>query len=82
MKTTIDLPDDLLIKAKVFAAQKRKTLREIVITGLERELEAGTPALKGKEKPAIRWITVKGGPPQGIDPANRDSLSDILNRPT
>jgi hypothetical protein len=34
MKTTIDLPDDLLHRAKVFAAQQRTTLKELVITGL------------------------------------------------
>ena len=35
MKTTIDLPDDLLHRAKVVAAQRKTTLKELVIQGLE-----------------------------------------------
>ena len=35
MKTTIDLPDDLLHRAKVVAAQRRTTLKELVVTGLD-----------------------------------------------
>ena len=45
MKTTIDLPDEVLRKAKVFAAEHRTTLRELVIEGLElvrRQSEAVT----------------------------------------
>jgi hypothetical protein len=45
MKTTIDLPDDLLHRAKVAAAQRKTTLRELVQTGLIWVLrpEAGIP---------------------------------------
>jgi len=35
MKTTIDFPDKLLHRAKVVAAQRRTTLRELVVRGLE-----------------------------------------------
>ena len=35
MKTTIDLPDDLLHRAKVAAAQRKTTLRELVQAGLD-----------------------------------------------
>lgn len=35
MKTTIDLPDDLLQRAKITAAQRRTTLKELVVQGLE-----------------------------------------------
>lgn len=34
MKTTIDLPEALLTRAKVVAAQRRTTLKELVKTGL------------------------------------------------
>ena len=40
MKTTIDLPDDLLQEAKIVAAQRRTTLRELVLTGLRHSLAA------------------------------------------
>lgn len=40
MKTTIDLPDALLHEAKVVAAQRKTTLRELVIQGLDHTLQA------------------------------------------
>lgn len=40
MKTTIDLPDDLLTKAKIVAATRRTTLRELVMQGLKLVTEA------------------------------------------
>jgi hypothetical protein len=40
MKTTIDLPDDLLTKAKIVAATRRTTLRELVLQGLKLVTEA------------------------------------------
>jgi len=38
MKTTLELPDDLLIAAKTVAAQRRTTLRAMVEHALRREL--------------------------------------------
>lgn len=35
MKTTIDLPDEILHRAKVVAAQRRITLKELIIGGLD-----------------------------------------------
>jgi len=38
MKTTLDLPDDLMIEAKATAARRRITLRELFTRALERDL--------------------------------------------
>ncbi|MEI8309716.1 MAG: hypothetical protein WCH98_03065 [Verrucomicrobiota bacterium] len=38
MKTTIELPDALIHQAKVLAAERRVTLRELVLQGLEQVL--------------------------------------------
>ena len=38
MKTTLDLPDDLLIEAKTLAARRKTTLKAIVEHALRREL--------------------------------------------
>lgn len=38
MKTTIELPDTLVKRAKVLAAERRTTLRELVLQGLEHVL--------------------------------------------
>lgn len=38
MKTTLELPDDLLIEAKAVAARRRTTLKEMVTRSLRREI--------------------------------------------
>lgn len=38
MKTTVELPDELLIEAKAMAARRRTTLRAILEHALRREL--------------------------------------------
>jgi len=38
MKTTIDLPDDLLVEAKAVAARRRITLKDMVAHALRREI--------------------------------------------
>ncbi|GAB4170936.1 MAG: hypothetical protein Fur0032_09990 [Terrimicrobiaceae bacterium] len=40
MRTTIDMPDDLLRRAKPLLAERKMTLRALVIDALERVLEA------------------------------------------
>lgn len=51
MKTTIDLPDDVLTKAKVVAATRRTTLRELVLQGLKIVTET-PPAAERKKREA------------------------------
>lgn len=48
MKTTIELPDSLGRKAKMLAAERRTTLRALVVEGLERVLAEKRGA--GKER--------------------------------
>ena len=38
MKTTLDLPDDLLIEAKSVAARRKTTLKAVVESALRREI--------------------------------------------
>jgi hypothetical protein len=38
VKTTLDLPDDLLVEAKTLAARRKTTLKAIVESALRREL--------------------------------------------
>jgi hypothetical protein len=76
MKTTVDLPDDLAIEVKKAAAERRTTIRDLVERGLRREL-AAVPATSG-ERRAIRWVTVDGGLPPGVDLDDRVALQDWL----
>ncbi len=79
MKTTIDLPDDLLIAAKKKAAESRSTLREIFERGLRRELsEAGRSGRR--RTPAIHWVTAPGGLPPGLDLSDRAGMHDWIRR--
>ena len=41
VKTTIDLPEAMLHRAKVVAAQRKTTLRDLVVKGLQSELNQG-----------------------------------------
>ena len=43
MKTTIDLPDELLAEAKATAARRRTTLKAMVEHALKREIEGDLP---------------------------------------
>jgi hypothetical protein len=43
MRTTLDLPKDVLRRAKIAAKQRDTTLRELVIDALRRELERPSP---------------------------------------
>jgi hypothetical protein len=44
MKTTIDLPDEILHRAKVVAAQRRTTLKELFLSGLELVMKSDAEA--------------------------------------
>lgn len=43
MKTTLELPDDLLIEAKAVAARRRTTLKAIIEHALRREIQPAPP---------------------------------------
>ena len=79
MKTTIELPDDLLIAAKKRAAELRCTLRTLVERGLRHELLGRTRTDPGKRR-VVRWVTVRGGLPPGLDVADRAAMHDWLKR--
>jgi hypothetical protein len=79
MKTTIDLPDDLMIAAKKKAAESRSTLREIFERGLRREL-SGAGDSGRRRAPAIHWVTAPGGLPPGLDVADRAAMHDWIRR--
>lgn len=50
MKTTIELPDALIHRAKVIAAERRTTLRELVLQGLEHVLTERQVTARGRAK--------------------------------
>ncbi len=78
MKTTIDLPDELLIEAKKRAAESRTTLREIFERGLRRELTDRSRS--GRRVRRIRWVTARGGLPRGLDIEDRAWMHEWIRR--
>lgn len=50
MKTTIELPDELVQKAKIVAVARSTTLRQLVQLGLERVLEEEQVSAKSRAK--------------------------------
>lgn len=76
MKTTIELPDDLLIAVKKHAAEHRTTIRALVESGLRKELEQ--PRTKAKKRVPIEWVTFPGELPPGLDVSDRRKMMDYL----
>lgn len=74
MKTTLNLDDELLAKAKRRAAERGLTLTRLVEDGLRAVL------LERREsRYRFRMPTVRGGP-TAVDVADRDALYDFMER--
>ncbi|MGE5346314.1 MAG: hypothetical protein ACM3JH_10190 [Acidithiobacillales bacterium] len=78
MKTTVELPDELLIAAKKRAAETRTSLKEILSRGLRREL--AQPAQRPSRSRRVRWVTVAGGLPPGLDMSDREAMYRFIRR--
>lgn len=78
MKTTVDLPDDLLIRAKKRAAETRTPLRVLIERGLRRELSSTATGGARRTPRKIRWVVAPGGLPPGLDVSDRSSLHDWM----
>jgi hypothetical protein len=76
VKTTIELPDDLLIRAKKRAAELRRPLRALIEAGLRAQLERAPRKSRSRKK--IRWVTVAGGLPTDLDVADRERMIEWL----
>jgi hypothetical protein len=72
------LPDDLFIAAKRRAAEERSTLRAIVERGVRAQLRRPQAGRKRTGGPAIRWVTVDGGLPPGVDLGDRAAMHDWI----
>ena len=63
MKTTLELPDDLLIEAKTLAVRRRTTLKAIVEQALRREIrpaaELENPAPEKFEVGPLGYLVIK-----------------------
>jgi len=82
MKTTIDLPDELVREVKIRAVMTRRTVRDLVADLLRQGLGMASPAVPG-ERPASTMVLIGDG---GIPvircapdaPATRMSVAELL----
>ena len=75
MKTTIDIADELLERAKRQAQRENKTLKEVVEEALRRQLAASTPKKSFKYRPH----TSKGkGLQPGIAEGDWEKIRDLI----
>lgn len=78
MKTTLDLNDALLSKAKSLAATQRTTLTRVIEEGLRLRLQAPRRAKAEIARP-FPVVRGKGGLRPGIDPCSNRSLLDAAD---
>ncbi len=79
MKTTINISDDLLVRAKQYAAEQRCPVGQLIEESLQRELQRRLHR-SASDKRSIRWVTVDGDPPDDLDMTSREALYDWLGR--
>ena len=77
MKTTLELDDDLYARVKQMAAGRRTTVRRLVEESLRAHLFAPVPRRKQRR---VKWVTVAGGGPPGLDLRNRAAMHEWVRR--
>lgn len=77
MKTTVELPDDLLLEARRKALETRTTLRDILERALRQELRS-SGSQRTRRPRRIRWVTSAGGLPPGLDVSDRGKMWDWM----
>jgi hypothetical protein len=81
MKTTLDIDDDLLIKAKAMSARERKSLTALIEEGLRLRLRSRRAAASGKPV-SLPVYHGKSGLSKGIDPTSNRSMLDAAGDDT
>lgn len=77
MRTTVDLPDELLRQARKLAAEEGTTLTALLADGLR--LRLGAPVAGRARDRDLPVSTLGGGLRPGIDPASTSSLLDAAD---
>lgn len=78
MKTTVDLPDELVHQAKIVAARRKTTLKELVLQGLNYAIN--NPAtdsesnLKNRLKQTLKQMRASNS--SSMKPLKRETIHD------
>lgn len=78
MKTTLDINDELLVKAKALSARERKSLTLLIEEGLRLRLRHASLKPTGNEK-SLPIYHGKGGLLKGIDARSNRALLDAAD---
>jgi len=78
MKTTLDLDDELLVKAKALSARERKSLTTLIEEGLRLRLRNRLSSVRKASRP-IAIHRGKGGLVAGVDGLSNRSLLDAAD---
>ena len=79
MKTTIELPDDIFLKAKLLAAERRTTLKEIMVQALK--MFTNTPAdAEEKKRKAVGARLLKALQASNTEPMVLLKREEIYDR--
>lgn len=79
MKTTLDMDDELLARAKALAARERTTLTALIEEGLRLRLQSRR---RGSGRPATPRLSVyqgRGGLAAGVDATSNRSMLDAAD---
>ena len=84
MRTTVDIPDRLLLRAKKRALELHCPLRELIEKGLREQIRPQRASRNPPEqrKKRVHWVTVPGGIPEGLDLSDRVRMHEWLSRET
>jgi hypothetical protein len=73
MRTTLDLPDDLLKHAKIAAVERGTTLRELVEVALKRELSRSST--QASQRCRVKFPVFRSAAPGSLKFTNADLAS-------
>lgn len=72
MRTTIDIPDPIYKELKARAARQGRTVKEIILWGVEKEMQSAVP-----KRSRIRLPLIRGKEPRKLNLTNAQ-IDDIL----
>lgn len=78
MKTTIELPDELVLKAKILAAERHVSFKDIMVQALSLFTQSAPKAEEKKRKAALNRLLqgMKATNTQPMTPLKREEIYD------
>jgi predicted transcriptional regulator len=78
MKTTIELPDDLFLKAKVLAAERSTTLKDIMVQALQLFTRSPAELNEKKRKAVVKRLlkAMQASNTEPMVPLKREEIYD------